>query len=67
MRLCQGKVRSRVFDLVGTLDTFGCVEDVKLGVEDKFKTTIEGTKGKLSGIPLRTFYWSRSINNRDSI
>lgn len=67
MRLCQGKVRSRVFDLVGTLDTFGCVEDVRLGVEDKFKTTIEGTKGKLSGIPLRTFYWSRSINNRDSI
>lgn len=67
MRLCQGKVRSRVFDLVGTLETFGNVEDVKLGVEDKFKTTIEGTKGKLSGIPLRTFYWSRSINNRDSI
>lgn len=67
MRLCKGKARSRVFDLVGTVDTFGYPEDVHQGVEDKFKTTIEGTKGKLSGIPLRTFYWSRSINNRSNI
>lgn len=67
MRLCEGKVRARVFDLVGTVKTFGYVEDVRLGKEDKFKTTIEGTNGKLSGIPLRTFYWSKSINNRDNI
>lgn len=67
MRLCKGKARSRVFDLVGTVDTFGYPEDVHQGVEDRFKTTIEGTKGKLSGIPLRTFYWSRSINNRNNI
>lgn len=67
MRLCEGKVRSRVFDLVGTVKTFGYVEDVHLGVEDKFKTTIEGTRGKLSGIPLRSFYWSKNINNRDTI
>lgn len=67
MRLCDGKARSRVFDLVGTVKTFGYVEDVHLGVEDKFKTTIEGTKGRLSGIPLRSFYWSKSINNRDNI
>lgn len=67
MRLCEGKVRSRVFDLVGTVKTFGYVEDVRLGVEDRYKTTIVGTNGQLSGKPLRSFYWSRSINNRGSI
>lgn len=67
MRLCDGKARSRVFDLVGTVKTFGYVEDVRLGKEDGFKTTIEGTRGKLSGTPLKTFYWSRAINNRDNI
>lgn len=67
MRLCNGKARSRVFDLVGTVKTFGYVEDVKLGKEDGFKTTIEGTKGKLSGVPLRSFYWTKTINNRDNI
>lgn len=62
MRLCEGKPVSRVIDLVGTSKTFGYVEDIHLGKEDGFKTTIEGTKGKLSGVPLATFYWSRNIN-----
>lgn len=67
MRLSEGKSVARVLDLVGTLQTFGRVEDVHLGKEDKFKTTIEGTKGKLSGIPLKTFYWSKTIANREEI
>lgn len=67
MRLCDGKSVARVLDLVGTLDTFGKVEDVCLGKEDGFKTTIEGSKGKLSGIPLKTFYWSRSLTNPEDI
>ena len=67
MRLSEGKSVARVLDLVGTLQTFGRVEDVHLGKEDKFKTTIEGTKGKLSGIPLKTFYWSKTIANRGEI
>lgn len=67
MRLSEGKNVARVLDLVGTLQTFGRVEDVHLGKEDKFKTTIEGTKGKLSGIPLKTFYWSKPIANREEI
>ena len=59
MRKCEGKDVARVLDLVGTLDTFGRAEDVHLGVEDKFKTTIEGGKGKLSGVPLATFHWHK--------
>lgn len=65
MRLSEGKTVARVIDLVGTLDTFGKVEDVHIGVEDRFKTTIVGSKGKLSGKPLKEFYWSRNIRKRD--
>lgn len=66
MRLSPGKKVSRVLDLVGTTETFGRVENVRLGVEDKFKTTIVGDKGQLSGRPLKEFYWHRNIN-RDEI
>lgn len=66
MRKCEGKTVARVLDLVGTSQTFGKVEEVCLGVEDGFKTTIVGEKGQLSGKPLKTFYWSRSIR-RDMI
>ena len=66
MRLSPGKHIARVLDLVGTMETFGRVEDVHLGVEDKFKTTIVGSKGKLSGRPLKEFYWHRNID-RDKI
>lgn len=66
MRLSPGKEVSRVLDLVGTTETFGRVENVRLGVEDKFKTTIVGDKGQLSGRPLKEFYWHRNIN-RDEI
>ena len=65
MRKCDGKEIARVLDLVGTTDTFGRVEEVHLGVEDKFKTTIVGEKGQLSGKPLKTFYWSRNIRGLD--
>lgn len=61
MRRSDGKKKARVMDLVGTLKTFGRVEGVHLGVEDGFKTTIVGDKGKLSGIPLKTFRWSSNI------
>lgn len=61
MRKCEGKEVARVLDLVGTTDTFGHVEDVRLGKEDGFKTTIVGGKGQLSGRPLSTFYWSRGV------
>lgn len=61
MRLSEGKSVARVLDLVGTTETFGRVEEVHLGVEDRFKTTIEGERGKLSGKPLREFHWSRNI------
>lgn len=57
MRLSEGKEVSRVLDLVGTTEMFGHVEDVHLGKEG-YKTTIEGSKGKISGIPLRTFHWT---------
>lgn len=66
MRLSPGKEVSRVLDLVGTTETFGRVENVRLGIEDKFKTTIVGDKGQLSGRPLKEFYWHRNIN-RDEI
>lgn len=66
MRKCEGKEKSRVLDLVGTSETFGKVEEVRLGKEDGFKTTIVGEKGQLSGRPLREFYWSRPIN-RDEL
>ena len=66
MRLSPGKEVARVLDLVGTMETFGRVEDVCLGVEDKFKTTIVGSKGKLSGRPLKEFYWHRNID-RDKV
>lgn len=65
MRLSPGKEVARVLDLVGTMETFGRVEDVHLGVEDKFKTTIVGGKGKLSGRPLKEFYWHRNIRKRN--
>lgn len=67
MRKCEGKEIARVLDLVGTMQTFGKVEEVRLGTEDGFKTTIVGEKGQISGKPLRTFYWSRSIRNRDVV
>lgn len=66
MRLSEGKEVARVLDLVGTVDTFGHVEDIRLGTEDKFKTTIVGSKGKLSGIPLSTFHWSRNIKRKET-
>lgn len=59
MRLCDNKPLAHVYDLVGTIDLFGYVEDVHLGKEDGFKTTIEGTYGKLSGTPLKTFHFER--------
>ena len=61
MRLSDGKKVARVLDLVGTTQTFGRVECVRLGKEEKFKTTIVGEKGKLSGTPLKEFHWSRNI------
>lgn len=65
MRLSEGKSVACVVDLVGTLETFGRVEDVHIGVEDKFKTIIVGSKGKLSGRPLKEFHWSRNIRKRN--
>lgn len=65
MRLSEGKRVARVLDLVGTLQSFGRVENVHLGVEDKFKTTIVGERGRISGIPLKEFHWSRSIRKRN--
>lgn len=67
MRKCDGKEVARVCDLVGTMETFGRVENVRLGVEDKFKTTIVGDKGTLSGRPLREFYWHRNVANKEKI
>ena len=61
MRKSEGKEIARVLDLVGTTETFGRVEEVHLGKEERFKTTIEGERGKLSGKPLREFHWARSI------
>lgn len=62
MRTAEGKSVARVLDLVGTAETFGKVEDIHLGTEDKFKTIIVGSRGKkLSGVPLSTFHWSRNI------
>lgn len=60
MRLSEGKSVARVLDLVGTSETFGRAEDVHIG-KDGFKTIIEGSKGKLSGVPLRTFHWQRGL------
>lgn len=65
MRRSEGKDVSRVIDLVGTTQTFGRVEEVHIGVEDKFKTIIVGERGKLSGRPLREFYWSRNIKREE--
>lgn len=65
IRLSEGKKVARVVDLVGTLKTFGKVEDIHLGKEDRFKTIIEGSRGKkLSGVPLKTFYWVPNIKNK---
>ena len=66
MRRSEGKEVARVLDLVGTEKTFGRVEDIHIGVEDKFKTIITGAKGKLSGVPLSTFHWSRNIKIDDT-
>ena len=65
MRKAEDKPVARVLDLVGTLGTFGKVEDIHLGKEEKFKTIITGERGKLSGIPLSKFYWSRNIRKVD--
>lgn len=65
MRKAEGKDVARVLDLVGTLETFGRVEDVHLGVEDKFKTIIVGDRGKLSGVPLATFHWSKNMKQKE--
>lgn len=65
MRKAEDKPVARVLDLVGTLGTFGRVEDIHLGKEEKFKTIITGERGKLSGIPLSKFYWSRNIRKVD--
>ena len=67
MRRAEGKDVARVLDLVGTLDAFGRVEDVHLGVEDTFKTTIVGSKGKLSGVPLATFHWHKQPKRSEDI
>ena len=64
MRLSEGKPVARVLDLVGTLETFGKVEDVHVGKEEGCKTIIEGSKGKLSGIPLRSFKWQRGLTEK---
>ena len=63
MRLSEGKQTARVFDLAGTLKSFGKVEYVNLGIEDGFKTTIVGSKGKLSGVPLKTFSFQQKRAN----
>lgn len=55
LRLCEGKKVSRVLDLAGTYQTFGPAEDVKLGKEQGYKTTIVGARGQISGRPLREF------------
>lgn len=55
MRTSDGKDVARVLDLAGTLETFGKVEDVHLGKEDGFKTTIVGERGQISGKALREF------------
>lgn len=60
MRLSEGKKVARVLDLAGTYETFGPVEDVRLGKEDGFKTIIVGRRGKLSGVPLREFHFVRT-------
>ena len=65
MRKSEDKPVARVLDLVGTLQTFGRVEDIHLGVEDKFKTIITGSKGKISGRPLSEFYWSKNVKVDD--
>lgn len=67
MRLSEGKSVARVLDLVGTQETFGRAEDIHLGVEDKFKTTIENSYKKLSGVPLRTFHWTRNVRPKRNI
>ena len=65
MRKCEGKKVARVLDLVGTTETFGRVEEVHLGIEDGFKTTIVGEKGQLSGKALSTFHWSRGMTKKE--
>ena len=67
MRKAENKPVARVLDLVGTVDTFGRVEEIHLGVEDKFKTTIEGAKGKISGVPLSTFHFTKTRRRVDVI
>ena len=60
LRIAEGKKVARVLDLAGTYETFGPVEDVRLGEEDGFKTIIVGRRGKLSGVPLREFHFVRT-------
>lgn len=58
MRLSEGKKVARVVDLVGTAQMFGRAEDICLGKEDRFKTTIMSGGKKLSGVPLKTFHFT---------
>lgn len=55
VRRSEGKQVARVLDLAGTYQTFGPVEDIRLGKENKFKTTVVGARGQISGRPLREF------------
>lgn len=59
MRLAEGKKKARVVDLTGTLRKFGRPEEVHLGVEDRYKTTIIGEYGVVSGKPLSSFVFSK--------
>ena len=64
MRLAEGKQVARVLDLAGTLETFGRPEDVHIGKEGGFKTTIMGGRGQISGKPLKEF---RFVRNKKSV
>lgn len=65
MRLSEGKKVARVLDLAGTLETFGRPEDVHLGKEQGYKTTIVGSRGQISGKPLREFRFVKTKKQID--
>lgn len=60
MRLSEGKEVARVLDLAGTLGVFGRPEEIHLG-KDGYKTTIVGNRGVISGKPLKTFRFTKSM------